>query len=163
MDGLCDVKGCRGLPLLGWRPLTERRGRKICEHHWRRHCDDKDSFDLFDEFNFRRPLGIRKPIAKKDVLRCSCGRERLPGRKFCTVCAKQRERQRKRQAYHERKRLQLQPVEQEENILRCKQCGRQRESGHTYCPKCSKDRQRQANRERQRRYYRKTVKCVGLT
>jgi len=20
MDGLCDVKGCRGLPLLGWRP-----------------------------------------------------------------------------------------------------------------------------------------------
>jgi len=23
-NGLCDVKDCQGLPLLGWRPLTER-------------------------------------------------------------------------------------------------------------------------------------------
>ena len=40
MDGLCDVKGCQGLPCSGWRPLTERRGRKICEQHWRRHLFD---------------------------------------------------------------------------------------------------------------------------
>jgi hypothetical protein len=53
-NGLCDVKGCQNLTLLGWRPLTERRGRKICEQHWRRHQDEKDSFDLFDEFKFRR-------------------------------------------------------------------------------------------------------------
>ena len=66
-NGLCDVKDCQDLPLLGWRPLTERIGRKICEQHWRRHRDEKDSFDLFDEFNFRRPEGIRKPVARKDV------------------------------------------------------------------------------------------------
>jgi len=57
MNRLCDVKGCRSLPLLGWRPLTERLGRQICEYHWRRHKDEKDSFDLFDEFKFRRSAG----------------------------------------------------------------------------------------------------------
>jgi hypothetical protein len=71
MDGLCDVEECRGLPLLGWRPLTERIGRKICEQHWRRHQDKQDSFDLFNEFKFRRPERIRKSVAKslaqKDV------------------------------------------------------------------------------------------------
>ena len=60
MNGLCDVVGCSSLPLLGWRPLTERIGRKVCEHHWRRHQDKQDSFDLFDEFKFKRPLGFLK-------------------------------------------------------------------------------------------------------
>ncbi|MHC4560647.1 MAG: hypothetical protein ACYS80_25485 [Planctomycetota bacterium] len=98
MDGLCDVKVCQSLPLLGWRPLTERRGRKICEQHWHRHLDETDSFDLFDEFKFRRPEVIRIPVAKKYVPRCTCGRERLPGRRFCTECAAERERQRKERA-----------------------------------------------------------------
>ena len=82
MDGLCDVNGCRNLPLLGWRPLTERRGRQICEYHWRRHLDKQDSFDLFDEFKFRRPAGIPKPEAKKDVRRCACGRKLPSGRRM---------------------------------------------------------------------------------
>ena len=56
-NGLCDVKGCQNLPLLGWRPLTEHRGRKICEQHWRRHQDENDRFDLYVEFKFRRPEG----------------------------------------------------------------------------------------------------------
>lgn len=27
----CDVPGCSGQTHLGWRPLTERIGRKICD------------------------------------------------------------------------------------------------------------------------------------
>lgn len=155
MYGLCDVKGCQSLPLLGWRPLTERRGRKICEKHWRRHLDEKDSFDLFDEFKFRRPEGISKPVVKKPA-RCACGQERLPGRRFCTVCAAERERQRKKRAYHERKNLQKQSIEQE-NILRCRHCGQQRKPGYTYCSDCAKRRGKQSNRERQRRHYWKRI------
>jgi len=162
MDGLCDVKGCRGLPLLGWRPLTERIGRKICEQHWHRHQDKQDSFDLFDEFKFRRPAGILKPVTKKNVPRCTCGRERPPGRKLCTACATERERQRKRQYYHNKKSHQVEPVI-EESTLRCKQCGDARLPGHSYCLKCSQDRRRRANRERQRQHYKKNVKCVSLT
>jgi hypothetical protein len=151
-NGLCDVKDCRGLPLLGWRPLTERTGRKVCEHHWLRHKDDKDSFDLYDEFKFRRPEGIRKPIAEKEAIRCSCGQELLPRRMLCAECAAERERQRKKRAYHERKNPE--PIEQE-NILRCRACGQQRKPGHTYCSKCSQRRSEKSNRERQRRHYRK--------
>ena len=159
MDGLCDVKGCRGLPLLGWRPLTERIGRKICKQHWRRHREEKDSFDLFDEFKFRRPAGIPKLVAKKNVSRCACGRDREPRRRFCTVCATERERQRKKRAYHKRKNEHQQPIEQE-NMLLCRQCGQQREPGYTYCPKCSQRRSNQSNRERQRRHYRKAQKIL---
>ncbi len=85
MDGLCDVPGCSGQTYLGWRPLTERMGRKVCERHWHRHRDEQDSFDLFEAFGFRRPAGLAKPVVKKDVVRCGCGRELEPGRRFCTV------------------------------------------------------------------------------
>jgi len=153
MNGLCDVKECRGLPLLGWRPLTERIGRKICEQHWRRHQDKQDSFDLFDEFKFRRPEGLYKPVKKKYVPRCTCGRERLPGRRFCTVCAKERERQRKKRAYHERKNQQ-QPIEQE-STLQCKQCGGSRLPDRIYCSKCAKHRKTVTRRQAQSRYWRK--------
>jgi hypothetical protein len=152
---LCDVKGCQGLPLLGWRPLTERRGRQIYQQHWRRHLDEKDSFDLFDEFGFRRPLGLPKPVTKKYVYRCSCGRELLPKHRFCTACAAERERQRKKRAYHELKNQKEKPVE--ENILRCRQCGKERKSGYTYCSECAKRQSKQSNRERQRRHYRKRI------
>jgi len=44
-----------------------------CEHHWRRHRDKQDGFDLFDEFKFRRPAGLHKTVDKsvamKDVPR----------------------------------------------------------------------------------------------
>ena len=153
-NGLCDVKGCLSLPLLGWRPLTERIGRKVCVQHWRRHKDEKDSFDLFDEFGFRRSPHARK---SKPVLKpvSNCGRELLPIHRLCDVCAKERERQRKKRAYHEQKNQQ-QPIEQD-NILLCRQCGHQREAGRTVCSKCSQRRSNQSNRERQRRYYRKSV------
>ena len=78
MDGSCDVTECTGAVLLGWRPLTERLGRKICEQHWRRHRDERDSFDLFEAFGFRRPAGVLKPIVKKDITSCASGREREP-------------------------------------------------------------------------------------
>jgi len=90
MDGLCDVEGCGKATYMGWRPLTESRGRQICEEHWLRHKDPQDSFDLFETFGFRRPVWIRKPIAKKNVPRCACGRKRLPGHKFCAVCTERK-------------------------------------------------------------------------
>jgi len=153
MDGLCDVKGCQGLPLLGWRPLTERIGRKICEQHWRRHQDKQDSFDLFDEFKFRRPAGIRKPVAKKDVARCACGREITPGHKFCDVCAAERKRQRNKQYYHGKKDHQAEPIK--ESTLKCKQCGGPRLTDHIYCSKCAKHRKTITRRQAQSRYWRK--------
>ena len=102
-NGSCDVTGCTQPTLMGRRPLTERLGRQICEGHWRRHQDPEDDFGLFEAFSFRRPVGIQRPLAKKEVARCACGRERLPGHKFCTDCAQDRERQRMKEAYHERK------------------------------------------------------------
>ena len=109
-NGLCDVKEYSRATYMCWRPLTERRGGQICEYHWRRHKDEKDSFDLFEAFGFRRPAVVRKPVVKKDIPLCACGRKRLPGRKFCSECAVERERQRKKRAYHERKNQEHQPV-----------------------------------------------------
>jgi len=133
---LCDVKGCGRATYMCWRLLTESRGRQICQYHWRRHQDLEDRFDLFEAFGFRRPAGIRKPVTKKKSALCACGRELLPGHKFCNICANKRERKRKKQAYHERKsRPQQEPAEQEP-ILPCVDCGEQREPGHRYCQKC---------------------------
>ena len=74
----CDVPGCSERTHLGWRPLPERMGRKICERHWRRHKDEQDSFDLFEAFGFRRSAGLPKPKLKKDIASCASGREREP-------------------------------------------------------------------------------------
>ena len=68
-NGLCDVKGCNKATYMCWRPLTERISRQICEYHWLKHKDETDSFDLFDEFKFRRALGIWKPVLKNDAAR----------------------------------------------------------------------------------------------
>ena len=121
MDGSCDVTGCTEQTYMGWRPLTERLGRKICEQHWRRHKDEQDSFDLFEEFGFKRPAGITKPKVKKDIDRCACGREhkpkpvkgkvsgcrdcggqREPGHSYCKKCGQKRKAQsnRRRQQRH---------------------------------------------------------------
>lgn len=140
----------------------ERLGKQICESHWRRHKDSGDSFDLFDAFGFERPPGIRKSIMKNNVPRCDCGRERLPERKFCKKCAAERERQRKKRAYHERKnRPLLEPVEQKP-ILRCKACGAERQRGHTYCEKCAERRKKISHRQRQSRYWKRQHNCTGL-
>jgi len=75
--GSCDVSGCQRATYMGWRPLTERRGRQICEYHWRQHQDKQDSFDLLESFGFRRPPQAPKtePSAKPA---CNCGREITP-------------------------------------------------------------------------------------
>jgi len=163
----CDVKGCTNPVFMGWRPLTERLGRKVCEYHWRRHKDEQDSFDLFEAFGLPRPTRVRKltakPLAEKHLPRCACGRELLPGRRLCTACAQERERRRKREAYHERKSRQEEKPPEQELMLRCKTCGEERQPGHTYCPKCGQERRRQSNRQRQRRHSRKRPYCVGLT
>jgi len=105
----CDVPGCSGQTFMGWRPSTERMGRKICEHHWRRHRDERDSFDLFEEFGFRRPAGMPKPKVKKDIASRASGREpepkpvkgkasgcrdcgagREPGHRYCERCGQMR-------------------------------------------------------------------------
>ncbi|MHC4580238.1 MAG: hypothetical protein ACYS14_02195 [Planctomycetota bacterium] len=111
MDGLCDAKGCSGQTYMGWRPLTERVGRKICEQHWRRHRDPQDSFDLFEEFGFRRPEGLPKPVPKRQIVhahgrfrKCQvCGDPREPGYMYCKTCGKKRKsesnRKRRRRAY----------------------------------------------------------------
>jgi len=104
---------------MGWRPLTERMGRKICEQHWRRHKDQQDSLDLFEAFGFRRPAGLPKPKVKKDIVSCASDREpepkpvkgkvsrcrdceqpREPGHRYCQKCGQ------KRKAHSNRKRQQ---------------------------------------------------------
>ena len=154
MDGSCDVPGCNRQTFMGWRPLTEKIGRKICECHWDRHRDQQDSFDLFEAFGFRRPAGIPKQVTKKDVARCGCGRELEPGRKFCTACAAVRERQRKKQYYHEEKNRRAQPTV-EEDALPCKQCNGARLPGHRYCQKCAERRKKITRRRAQSRYWKK--------
>ena len=154
----CDVPGCANETYMGWRPLTERLGRKVCEYHWRRHEDQMDNFDLFEAFGFRRPAGVKKHKTEKDITRCTCGRERLPGRKYCTQCATERERQRKKRAYHERKNRHEMPVEPGA-VLRCRACGAERETGHTYCQRCAERRRKAARRQAQSRYWKKLQKC----
>ncbi len=162
MDGTCNAKGCTQPTFMGWRPLTERLGRQICEGHWRRHKDPNDDFDLFEAFGFRRPTGIRKPVAKKEIARCACGRERLPGRKFCTDCAQERERQRKKRAYHERKNSAQQEPAEQKPILRCADCGEQREHGYRYCQKCGERHKKISHRRRQSRHWKREHTCTGL-
>jgi len=165
-NGFCDVNGCANPVFMGWRPLTERLGRKVCQYHWRRHKDQQDSFDLFEAFGFVRPAGLEKPAAKpldeKHVPRCACGQELLRGRTFCTPCAQERERERKKQYYHERKSRQEEKPAEPADIRPCRDCGQPREAGHMYCPNCAQKRQKQSNRQRRRRCYQKTQKCVGL-
>ena len=105
---------------------------------------------------------MRKAVAKEEVARCACGRERPARRRLCPVCALDRERARKKRAYHERKsRPQQEPAEQA-HIRQCRDCGEPREAGHRYCSKCAQKREKQSNRERRRRSYRKSLKRVGL-
>jgi predicted nucleic acid-binding Zn ribbon protein len=164
MNGLCDVKGCSEPTFVAWRPLTESQRRQICKQHWRRHLGEKDSFDLYEAFKFRRPARkTRRPI-QTETRRCGCGRAIQAGHRFCSVCIQDRERQRKRLSCHKRKNPEPELERtMQDNMPRCRVCGNPHEPGHTYCSKCSKERRQQGNRERQRRHYQKMVKCGGLT
>ena len=161
MNGLCDVNGCTRETYMGWRPLTERQGRQICEYHWRRHRDPEDSFDLFEAFGFERTVGLPRQVAKIEIPLCSCGRERKPRCRLCAECAAERERQRKKRYYHDRKNRPAQPVIVE-NTLRCRECGDARLPGHTYCEKCADRRKKMTRRRAQSSYWRKSHKHHGL-
>ncbi len=156
MDGFCDVNGCNEQTFMGWRPLTERQGRQICEQHWLRHNDKKDSFDLYDEFEFIRPLRKQKPLVSKDVRRCDCGQELLPGHSLCAVCAKERERERKRQYYHKKKNHQVEHIK--DDPLKCKRCGELRLPNHSYCSRCAEYCKKINRRHAQSNYWRKRQK-----
>ena len=113
--GMCDVPGCTEQTYMGWRPLTEKISRQVCEQHWRRHKDKHDSFDLFELFGFVRPAGMPESIPKKRPSSCKvldfrrqcrdCGQPRKPGHRYCDKCGKKRkaESNRKRQQRHYRK------------------------------------------------------------
>jgi hypothetical protein len=157
MDGYCDVKGCTEPTFMGWRPLTERLGRQICEYHWLRHKDPEDSFDLFDAFGFRRPLPkpLPKVVAEREpelkVKLCGCGKPLRPRCQYCTSCAAERERLRKQEWRAQQESPEDEP-QQEAPRLQCRQCGAQRRRGHTYCNQCAERRKKQLHREHQRKY-----------
>ena len=132
MDGRCDVPGCTEPGFMGWRPLSENRGRQICERHWLKHKDPNDSFDLFDAFGLMRPAGIRKPGAGLSD----------PGRKGQT---------KRRLCPGPKNPMKQEPTEGREGGC-CRACGAEREAGHTYCEKCRRERRREANQDRQRRF-----------
>ena len=152
----CDVRGCERETYMCWRPLSVSIGRQVCEHHWDRHKDLQDKFDLHDVFNFPR-YQIRRDtsLSGSKLRRCICGAEREPNHKYCEKCAKERERQRK-QEYRLRKTGKQQHIieqsEFERIALQCKDCGRERLPGHTYCKKCGKRRKKKSNRCRQQKY-----------
>ena len=132
MDGTCDVPGCTNETYMGWQPLTESRGRQVCEEHWTRHKDPQDSFDLFDAFGFRRPTKAPKPKPAAEPI------PEIALRKSSERISK--------------------PIAEQGPGPHCKACGAEREPGHTYCRSCSRERKAQSNRKRQKRHYQKVQK-----
>jgi len=153
MNGFCDVKGCSNQTFMGWSPRTENKGWQICEYHWCRHKNKQDCFDLYDVFNLRKPVKIQKYYVKTQTKKCSCGRVLLTGHRLCVVCAEDRERERKRQYYHNKKNHHIEPVK--ESTLQCKQCGGPRLPNHIYCSSCANRRKIVTRRQAQSRYCRK--------
>jgi len=51
---MCDVARCKRKVLLTYAAFDKGSKVKdvaVCEYHWKRHCDDDDSFDLRKVFN----------------------------------------------------------------------------------------------------------------
>lgn len=48
----CDVPDCGKEVLLGWGCAGVMK--KICQYHFKRHCNENDSFSLFDIFDIER-------------------------------------------------------------------------------------------------------------
>jgi hypothetical protein len=156
MDGTCDVPGCTNETYMGWQPLTESRGKQICEQHWTRHKDPNDDFDVFDVFGFRRPAAIRKPMPKKDIPQ----RAPEPGRVVCMQPVVKPELPQDRPDCHEPAKPEPQGVPAGDTPSGCKACGAEREAGHTYCQSCAQGRKRQAHQQRQKRYREKHIQAV---
>ena len=49
---MCDVSRCKRPMLLTYAAFGARRTKdvRVCEHHWLKHCDDEDKFDLVTHF-----------------------------------------------------------------------------------------------------------------
>jgi hypothetical protein len=45
---VCDVAKCKRPSILGYSAFGPGRNKdvSICDHHWEKHCDDNDKFDL---------------------------------------------------------------------------------------------------------------------
>lgn len=156
--GICDVKECRKESYMGWRSLAVPIGRQVCEHHWKKHSDKSNEFDLHEAFGFPKfyvERDIETSLSNGKLRLCDCGAELLPRHQYCENCAKERESNRKRE-YRRRKAEKhqhaLEQLAAQQNILRCKSCGRERLPGHTYCERCARRRKRKSNSERQKRY-----------
>lgn len=155
-NGICDVRDCQRQTYLGWRPLSEPRGRQICEYHIKRHRDENEKFILFDEFGFnRRPVKDRANTAPQENKCSGCDKKIQPECRFCEDCAQKRKRHSKRE-YQQRKRDEKKkPLTDEwpdKNIRLCSLCGNEREPGHTYCEKCALRQKRKNTRERLKQF-----------
>jgi hypothetical protein len=168
-NGICDIAGCQRKTYMGWRPLSEKMGRQVCEYHWCRHNDNSDNFNLFDTFDFPRLPVVQTgkswhTNAESVLRRCICGTELPKGYQYCQKCAKERERKRKREYRHKKKEAKLESLAStpKENILRCKteNCERERKYGHSYCDKCAKQRMRE--RERIKKRKKRNMKMAGV-
>ena len=155
-NGICDVQNCKGQTDMGWRPLSEKIGRQVCEYHWCRHEDSSDNFSLFDAFGFPKLLvasNSQRTNSRLALRQCTCGAELLKGCRYCPKCAKELERRRKRDYRRKKKAKEIEALKPDisEDMPKCKICGQDRKSGHSYCTKCAKRQKKKSNRERQRR------------
>ena len=143
MNGFCDVPGCTDETYMGWRPLTERMGKQICQGHWNRHEDKTDDFSLFDVFGFKRPeQRITRPVQKEPSLYilnqvlASEPQPATPHRPEETTAGS------------------FDPFDPsiKNRDSGCRACGGEREPGFTYCSACGRERKRRSNQARQRRH-----------
>jgi len=140
MNGNCDVPGCTDETFMGWRPLTEKRGRQICKTHWNRHKDSKDDFSLFDVLGFKPPERIPTRPAQKLS-------RSVPARALVSEPPRTTPQCPEETTANERFERSI-----KNRDSGCRACGGEREPGFTYCKSCGKDRRRRAHRERQHRY-----------
>ena len=46
MNGVCDVPHCQRPTAYIW--AVRKTPLEVCEHHWEKHCNEKDQFKLHD-------------------------------------------------------------------------------------------------------------------
>ena len=64
----CDIKNCKDEILLGWCPRNRMdKALNICERHWKRHCNDDDSFSLWKIVGMKKPELIREELLDAGV------------------------------------------------------------------------------------------------
>jgi len=53
---MCDVSRCKRPVMLTYAALTDKRMKdvEVCKHHWDKHCDDGDKFDLRVHFKRKK-------------------------------------------------------------------------------------------------------------